>query len=65
MPTDITADNLIRAAANGAIPFMAHPADKFSAAMDAYTYPFLARGAAGATGDERYKQNVANEVERS
>jgi hypothetical protein len=40
MPTDITADNLIRAAANGTRPFVALPAD-FSAAMDAITHPIL------------------------
>jgi hypothetical protein len=66
MPTsDIRADNLIRAVANGVVPFMSQPADRFSAAMDAATYPILGRGAPGETLDDRFRKNVATEAART
>jgi hypothetical protein len=66
MPTsEITADDLIRALANGVVPFMSHPADRFSATMDAFTYPVLGRGASGGTLDDRFGKNVATEAART
>jgi hypothetical protein len=66
MPTsDITADNLMRAVANGVVPFVSHPADKVSAAMEALTYPVLGRGAPGETVGDRLRKNVATEGSRT
>ena len=56
----ITADNLVRSAAQG-VPILGGAVDKFAAGMDALTQPLLGRGSSAATLGERYSQNAAQE----
>lgn len=56
----VTADNLMRSAAQG-VPILGGAVDKFAAGMDALTQPLLGRGSSAATLGERYSQNAAQE----
>ncbi len=60
----ITADNLVRSAAQG-IPIIGGMADKFAAGMDALTQPLLGRGSNAGTLADRYAQNAAAEHEKT